>query len=71
VLSAARAHSGATLTAAARAALPGFVSGIYGANIWRTPVPRVFQTLLGLRPELLLELKSQLGIRRSRLGPMQ
>jgi len=71
VLSAARAHSGATLTNAARNSLPGFVSGIYGANIWRTPAPRVFQTLLGLRPELLPELKSQLGIRRGRLGPMQ
>ncbi len=71
VLSAARAHSGAALTAAAHTALPGFVSGLYGANIWRTPAPRVFQTLLGLRPELLPELKTQLGIRRSRLGEIK
>jgi len=71
VLSAARAHSGATLTTAARTALPGFVSGIYGATIWRTPAPRVFQTLLGIRPELSSELKTQLGIRRNRLGQMQ
>jgi SAM-dependent methyltransferase len=71
VLSAVRAHSGQTLTAASRSALPGFVSGIYGANIWGTPAPRVFQTLLGVRPQLLSELKSQLGTRRARLGKMQ
>lgn len=71
VLSAARAHSAATLTAAARSAAPGLASGIYGAKIWGTPAPRVFQTLVGIRREIVPEFKRQLGRRRSRLGELQ
>lgn len=71
VLSAARAHDAETLTAAARTALPGFASGIYGARIWNTPAPRVFHTLLGLRRELVVELRHQLGRRIGRLGELQ
>ncbi|HYL63391.1 MAG TPA: class I SAM-dependent methyltransferase [Candidatus Methylomirabilis sp.] len=71
VLSAARAHSARTLTEAARAALPGFASGIYGARIWNTPAPRVFHTLVGVRPRLIPELRRQLGRRAIRLGELR
>ena len=71
VLSAARAHTADTLVQAARAAAPEFASGIYGAKIWGTPAPRVFHTLLGVRKGLLPELKTQLGVRASRLGQVQ
>lgn len=71
VLSAARAHSDRTLTEAARAAAPAFASGIYGARIWKTPVPRVFHTLVGLRPALVPQFRQQLGRRASRLGALE
>lgn len=71
VLSAARAHSGDTLTEAARTAAPEFASGIYGARIWKTPVPRVFQTLVGLRRALVPQFLQQLGRHASRMGNLQ
>jgi len=71
VLSAIRAHTARTLVEAARAAVPGFASGIYGARIWKTPAPRVFHTLLGIRRPLLPEFHSQLGIRGARLGELR
>jgi SAM-dependent methyltransferase len=70
VLSAVRAHSAGTLVEAARSAAPGFASGIYGAKIWKTPAPRVFHTLLGVRRPLLPELRRQLGVRIARLGDL-
>jgi SAM-dependent methyltransferase len=71
VLSAARAHDARTLTDAARAAAPGFAAGIYGARIWKTPAPRVFHTLIGLRRNLLPELRRQLGRKAGRLGELR
>lgn len=71
VLSAVRAHSAETLVDAARTAAAGFASGIYGAKIWKTPAPRVFHTLLGLRRPLLPEFHRQLGVRRARLGELR
>jgi SAM-dependent methyltransferase len=71
VLSAIRAHDGRTLEDAARAAAPGFASGIYGAKIWKTPAPRVFHTLVGLRRALLPEFRRRLGIRAGRLGELR
>ena len=71
VLSAARAHAGNTLTEAVRTAAPGFASGIYGARIWKTPVPRVFQTLVGLRRALVPQFLQQLGRRASRLEDLR
>ena len=71
VLSAARAHTGGTLTEAARNVLPEFASGIYGARIWGTPAPRVFHTLVGLRRPLVEEFRRQLGRRRLRLGELR
>ena len=71
VLSAARAHTGKTLTGAARNAAPNFASGIYGAKIWNTPAPRVFHTLIGLRNALVADLRRQLGRRSWRLGDLK
>jgi SAM-dependent methyltransferase len=71
VLSAVRAHDAETLTEAARAAVPGFASGIYGARIWNTPLPRVFHTLVGIRRPLLVEFRRQLGVRRKRLEELR
>jgi SAM-dependent methyltransferase len=71
VLSAARAHQAETLVHAARTGAPGFASGIYGANIWRTPAPRVFHTLLGVRRPLVPQFRRQLGVRIGRLGELQ
>lgn len=70
VLSTARAYSGEALTTASRSALPGFSSGIYGANIWGTPRPRVFQTLVGMRRNILPAFREGLGVRAIRLGEM-
>jgi SAM-dependent methyltransferase len=70
VLSTVRAHSGDVLTSAARTMLPDFSSGIYGANVWGTPMPRVFHTLVGLRPGLVPAFSEELGRRVRRLGKM-
>lgn len=71
VLSAARAYDGRTLTEAVRAAAPGFAAGIYGAKIWNTPAPRVFHTLVGMRHELVPELRRQLGRYSTRLEELR
>ena len=71
VLSAARAHTAKTLVEAARIGAPGFASGMYGARIWNTPLPRVFHTLVGLRRPLVEEFRLQLGRRAGRLGELR
>jgi SAM-dependent methyltransferase len=70
VLSAARAYDAKTLVGAARTAAPGFVSGIYGGNIWGTPAPRVFHTLAGVRREFAPEFRRRLGRHAGRLGEL-
>jgi hypothetical protein len=71
VLSAVRAHTAETLTEAARSGAPGFASGMYGARIWKSPAPRVFHTLLGIRRSILPEFRRQLGVRAARLGELR
>lgn len=71
VLSAARAHTAETLVQAARTSAPEFACGIYGAKIWNTPAPRVFQALMGVRRALLSPLKEHLGRLSSRLGELR
>jgi len=71
VLSTVRAHSAATLLEAARSGAPEFKCGIYGSRIWFTALPRVFQTLLGVRPALVPALISQLGHRKTRLDNLR
>jgi 2-polyprenyl-3-methyl-5-hydroxy-6-metoxy-1,4-benzoquinol methylase len=70
-LSAVRAHSAETLLEAARGAAPGFISGIYGSRIWKTPLPRVFHTVVGIRPELHGPFLQALGRRRSRMDELR
>src|SRR5205823_6005731 len=50
VASAVRAHRAGVLLGAARAAAPGFVTGMYGTRLGRLPVPRVMHTVVGVRP---------------------
>lgn len=68
VLSAVRAHTGATLVGAARRAAPGFATGPYATHVG--PFPRAFHTLLGIRRELVPGLEKALGRRRSWLGEL-
>src|SRR5215475_1885887 len=53
VLSAARAHTQQTLVSAARSGVKNLATGIYGANVWNTRLPRVFHALVGFRPNLV------------------
>jgi SAM-dependent methyltransferase len=71
VLSAVRAHSGQTLLQAAKEGAPGFLSAIYGARFWHLPLPRVFHTLAGIRPEYRAPFIHVLGSRAARLGAFQ
>ncbi|MEK7485098.1 MAG: class I SAM-dependent methyltransferase [Planctomycetota bacterium] len=50
VLSAIRAHSGKTLLEAVRSGTPDFASTLYNTKLGDSPIPRPFQTLLGIRP---------------------
>ena len=70
VLSAVRVHSAETLVSTARAASPGFASAMYGRKIWRTPFPRVFHTLVGIRRPLIPEFRRALGHRVGRLDEL-
>jgi SAM-dependent methyltransferase len=71
VLSVVRAYSGQQLMDAARRGAPGFLCGIYGRRIWNTPFPRVFHTLVGIRPELRESFIHALGPRRQRMGNLR
>lgn len=68
VLSAVRAHTGATLVAAARRSAAGFKTGLYATHVG--PFPRAFQTLIGVRRDLEGALREHLGARRSWLGEL-
>ncbi len=71
VLSVVRAYRAQQLMDAARLAAPGFLCGIYGSRIWNTPFPRVFHTLVGIRPELRDDFLGALGRRVSRMGDLR
>ena len=71
VLSTVRAHTAQTLCEAARAGAPGFAIGMYGTRIWGTPIPRIFHTLAGLRPQLVADFRRALGLRAGRLGELR
>jgi SAM-dependent methyltransferase len=70
VLSAVRVHSAETLVSNARTASPGFAAGVYGRRIWRTPLPRVFHTLIGIRRPLIPAFRRALGHRIGRLDDL-
>ena len=67
VVSALRAHTTEALSEAAVGA--GFQCGIYSARFWRTPMQRVFHTLIGLRSPLIEPFQAELGARRGRWEP--
>jgi len=67
VLSALRAHSRETLVEAARRGAPGFAIGVYGSRLGKLPIPRVFHSIFGIRPELRESLMHSLGKRKGRL----
>ena len=69
--SAVRAHPAETLLQAARCGAPGFLSGIYGSRIWNLPLPRVFHTVVGIRPELREGFFRALGRRAQRMGELR
>ena len=68
VVSARRAHDADTLLNSARRT--SFACGMYGTRVWKLPIPRVFHTLLGVRPDLIDAFRQTLGRRVGRLGPL-
>src|SRR5688572_30663925 len=71
VASATRAHRAEVLVTAARAAAPGFVTGMFGSRLWKLPVPRVMHAVVGIRPACHASLVEALGPRAGRLGPLR
>jgi 2-polyprenyl-3-methyl-5-hydroxy-6-metoxy-1,4-benzoquinol methylase len=71
VLSAARAHKSRYLLEMTRAAAPDFVSAIYGTRLWRLPIPRVFHSLVGIRPQYREAFLRNMGSRIASLGKIE
>lgn len=66
--SARRVHTGETLLRAAREGAAGMATALYGRHLSpRFPVPRVFQTVLGVRADLRERFTAALGRRAERL----
>jgi 2-polyprenyl-3-methyl-5-hydroxy-6-metoxy-1,4-benzoquinol methylase len=71
VLSAVRAHKSRYLLEATRSAAPEFVSAIYGTRLWRMPIPRVFHSLVGIRPKYRDAFIRNMGKRIASLGKIE
>jgi SAM-dependent methyltransferase len=71
VLSAVRAHKSRYLLDVAKAAAPEFVSVIYGTRLWRLPIPRVFHSLVGIRPVYREDFLRNMGSRIASLGRIE
>jgi len=71
VLSAVRAHKSRYLLDMTRSAAPEFVSAIYGTRLWRLPIPRVFHSLVGIRPQYREAFLSNMGNRIASLGKIE
>ena len=71
VLSAVRAHKSRYLLDVARSAAPEFVSAIYGTRLWRMPIPRVFHSLVGIRPIYREAFIRNMGTRIASLGKIE
>lgn len=71
VLSAVRAHKSRYLLEMTRSAAPEFVSAIYGTRLWRMPIPRVFHSLVGIRPKYRDAFISNMGNRIASLGKIE
>lgn len=68
VLSAQRAHSGATLLAGAREGAPDLACGLFDGEVGLFPVTRVMHAVVGLRRDLLPAVRARLGPDARRLG---
>ena len=71
VLSAVRAHKSRYLLEVTRIAAPEFVSAIYGTRLWRMPIPRVFHSLVGVRPKYRDAFLRNMGTRVASLGKIE
>jgi SAM-dependent methyltransferase len=71
VLSAVRAHTPEFLLQATRTSAPEFVSAIYGTRLWQLPIPRVFHSLVGIRPEYRESFLKNMGSRIKWLGKIE
>ena len=71
VLSAVRAHKSKYLLDVTRSSAPEFVSAIYGTRLWRMPIPRVFHSLVGIRPKYRDAFISNMGNRIASLGKIE
>ena len=71
VLSAVRAHKSRYLLDVTRSAAPEFVSAIYGTSLWRMPIPRVFHSLVGIRPKFRDAFIRNMGNRIASLGKIE
>ena len=71
VLSAVRAHKSRYLLEVTRSAAPEFVSAIYGTCLWRMPIPRVFHSLVGIRPKYHEAFLRNMGTRVASLGKIE
>jgi SAM-dependent methyltransferase len=71
VLSAVRAHKSRYLLEVTRSAAPEFVSAIYGTRLWRLPIPRVFHSLVGIRPQFREAFLTNMGKRIASLGKIE
>ena len=71
VLSAVRAHKSRYLLEVTRSAAPEFISAIYGTRLWRMPIPRVFHSLVGIRPVYRDAFISNMGNRIASLGKIE
>jgi hypothetical protein len=71
VLSAVRAHKSRYLLDVTRSAAPEFASAIYGTRLWRMPIPRVFHSLVGIRPQYHHAFISNMGNRIASLGKIE
>lgn len=71
VLSAVRAHKSCYLLEATRSAAPEFITAIYGTRLWRLPVPRVFHSLVGIRPAYREAFLNNMGKRIASLGKIE
>jgi len=71
VLSAVRAHKSRYLLDVTRSAAPEFVSAIYGTRLWRMPIPRVFHSLVGIRPKYREAFLRNMGTRVASLGNIE
>jgi SAM-dependent methyltransferase len=71
LVSAIRAHPGATLLSAARTGTSSFALAMFNTRLWGLPIPRAFHTLIGIRRAFREAFMDALGSRMNRLGEFQ